>query len=185
LAFDVSEADCIIHAVMPFELQVISAAEFVRIGPQGRLDFKTSKETLAKLAQSCRTRGLDRALLDLRSLPVPDKPLFTPAELAELVETFHEVGFGPRQRLAVLYRHDPHHGARTFAFISRMRGWRVRAFEDFESALLWLSAAGTEKRSPPEGTAIPIQFAGPGKEMARAARKRTNKSGSSTDHQCL
>jgi hypothetical protein len=168
---------------MPFELQVISATEFVRIGPQGRLDFKTSKETLARLAQSCRTRGLDRALLDLRSLPVPDKPLFTPAELAELVETFHEVGFGPRQRLAVLYRHDPHHGARTFAFISRMRGWRVRAFEDFESALLWLSAAGTEKRSRPEGPGIPIQFAGPRKEMARAARKRTSKSGSSTDHQ--
>src|SRR6476646_9045748 len=100
---------------MPFELQVIRATEFVRIGPQGRLDFKSSKKTLAMLAQACRKRGLDRALLDLRSLPVPAEPLFTPEELAELVGTFREVGFGLRQSLAVLYRSDPHHGARTFA----------------------------------------------------------------------
>lgn len=160
---------------MPFELQVINATEFVRIGPQSRLDFKTSKETLARLAQSCRTRGLDRALLDLRSLPVPAKPLFTPAELAELVGTFREVGFGPRQWLAVLCRSDPHGGARTFAFISRMRGWRVRAFEDFESALLWLSAAEKEKRPRPEAQSIPVQFAEPGKKTARAARERTGK----------
>jgi hypothetical protein len=142
---------------MPLELQVIRAAEFVRIGPQGRLDLKTSKKTLAMLARACRKRGLDRALLDMRSLPVPAKPLFTSAELGELVGTFHEVGFGTRQSLAVLYRSDPHHGARTFAFISRMRGWRVRAFEDFESALLWLSAAETKKRSRPARQRIPIQ----------------------------
>jgi hypothetical protein len=164
---------------MPFELQIIRATEFVRIGPQGRLDFKSSKETLATLAQACRKRGLDRALVDLRSLPVPAKPLFTPAELAELVGTFREVGFGPRQWLAVLYRSDPHHGARTFAFISRMRGWRVRAFEDFEAALLWLSAAEPEKRSHLKGQSIPIQFTDPRKEIARAARGRTSRSRSS------
>jgi hypothetical protein len=93
-----------------------------------------------------------------------------------LVETFREVGFGPRQSLAVLYRSDPHHGARTFAFISRMRGWNVRAFEDFESALLWLSAAPKEKRSRPEGQRIPIRFVKPRKENAGAARKRTSPS---------
>ena len=49
---------------MPFELQVIRATEFVRVGPQGRLDLKTSKKTLATLAQACRKRGVDRALLD-------------------------------------------------------------------------------------------------------------------------
>lgn len=155
---------------MPFELQIIRATEFLRIGPQGRLDFKASKETLATLAQACRKRGLDRALLDLRALPVPPKPLFTPSELAALVETFHEVGFGRRQRLAVLYKSDPHLGARTFAFIGRMRGWHVRAFEDFESALFWLSAAPTEKFRP-AGQSIPIEFA-----EAAQPRERTSKS---------
>ena len=156
---------------MPFELQIIRATEFVRVGAQGKLDFKASKETLAALAQACRKRGLDRALLDLRSLPVPAKPVFTPSELGALVETFREVGFGPRQRLAVLYKSDPHLGARTFAFISRMRGWRVRAFGDFESALLWLSAGPAEQRSQPEGQPISIQFS----EAGSAARPRPSK----------
>jgi hypothetical protein len=160
---------------MPFELQVIRAAEFVRIGPQGHLDFESSKQTLATLAQACRTRGLDRALLDLRTLPIPAKPIFTSTELAELVGTFREVGFGPRHWLAVLYKNDPYYGARRFAFISRLRGWRVRAFHDFESALLWLSTAEGEKRSRPTGQAIPIRFAESKKETRPAARGRPGK----------
>jgi hypothetical protein len=124
---------------MALELQIIRASEFVRLGARDRLDFKASKEALQQLAQACRKRGVDRALLDLRELPIPPKPLFTPQELAALVETFREVGFARQQRLAVLYRSDPHHGARLFAFISSMRGWQVRAFEAFEESLLWLS----------------------------------------------
>ena len=157
---------------MPFELQIIRAAEFVRVGARGRLDFKGSKETLKGLAEACRKRGLDRALLDLRSLPVPPKPLFTPAELGALVETFREVGFGQKQRLAILYKSDPHLGARTFAFISRMRGWHVRAFGDFESALFWLSAPEPRKRTKLRGQRIPIQFTEPKKTVARPAPAR-------------
>lgn len=142
---------------MPVELQIIRAREFIRLGAQGHLDFETSQETLQALARACRKRGLDRALLDLRALPVPVKPLFTPSELAALVETFREAGFGRHQRLAVLYRDDPHGGARTFAFISRMRGWQVRAFGDFEEALLWLSEEQAGRKQ--EGQEIPIQFA--------------------------
>jgi hypothetical protein len=124
---------------MPLELQIIRANEFVRAGPREQLNFKASKEALAQLAQACRKRGVDCALLDLRELPIPPKPLFTPSELAALVGTFREAGFSRRQRLAVLYRTDPHHGARMFAFISTLRGWHVQAFDDFEKALLWLS----------------------------------------------
>ena len=79
-------------------------------------------------------------------LPVPAKRLFTPAELATLVGTFREAGFSRQQRLAVLYQKDPHHGARLFAFISTMRGWQVRAFSDFEDALLWLSEITADRR---------------------------------------
>jgi len=142
---------------MPFELQIIRATEFVRVGPHGHLDFDGSKAALKALAQGCQKRGLNQAVLDLRALPMPPKPLFTPQELAALVETFREVGFGPRQRLAILYRSDPHSGARMFAFISRMRGWQVRAFEDFEQALLWLSEE-QYKRTFHDGQKLPIKF---------------------------
>lgn len=164
---------------MPFELQIIRATEFVRIGPQGRPDFKATKETLAMLAEACRKRGLDRALLDLRSLAVPPKPLFTPSELEALIETFHEAGFRRRQRLAVLYRSDPHLGVRMFAFIGRMKGWHVRAFGDFESALMWLSASEPEKRPRPEGEALPIQFTQSPKAIAGTSG-RTGKARAST-----
>ena len=163
---------------MPFELQVIRAAEFIRVGPHGHLDFAASKETLATLARACQKRGLNQALLDLRALHVPEKPLFSPAELASLVETFREVGFGPRQRLAVLYRSDPHQGARMFAFISRLRGFQVRAFEDFEHAVLWLSEQEYQ-RPVHEGQTLPIRFAAPKadlkKPMAKPPGRRTTK----------
>lgn len=142
---------------MPLELQIIRAREFVRLGPQEHLDFEASKEALALLARACRKRGLDRALLDLRALPVPLKPLFTASQLAALVGTFREAGFGQHQRLAVLYRSDPHGGARLFAFISRLRGWQVRAFNGFEEALLWLSEERV-KVTETSGQPIPIKF---------------------------
>ena len=142
---------------MPTDIQIISANEFVRLDPQRHLDFETSKEALRVLAVACRLRGIERALLDLRALPIPAKRLFTTAELAALVATFREAGFTAQHRLAVLYRRDPHGGARMFAFIGFMRGWQVRAFSEFEPAFVWLSEA-KEKRPARRGQSIPIAF---------------------------
>jgi hypothetical protein len=60
-------------------------------------------------------------------------------ELAALVGTFREAGFTRQQRLAILYCQDVHGGIRNFAFISRLRGLHVQAFNDFEGAFHWLS----------------------------------------------
>jgi hypothetical protein len=124
---------------MPMELQIIRAQEFIRNGVQGKVDFATSKEILATLARACRRRGINQALLDLRDVHFGPKPVFSPAELAALVNTFHEMGFTHQQRLAVLYRSDPHRRARLFTFVANMRGWRVQAFDSYELALGWLS----------------------------------------------
>ena len=143
---------------MPLELQIIRASEFVRLGARGHLNFQASKDALQELAHACRKRSVDRALLDLRELLIPAKPLFTPSELASLVETFREAGFARHQRLAVLYRNDPHHGARLFAFIGRIRGGQVRAFAEFEEALFWLSAESGRRLEPGERE-VPIRHA--------------------------
>jgi hypothetical protein len=124
---------------MAVELQIIRAREFVSLDADEHLDFEASKEALQSLAEACVKRGLERAMLDLRDIPAPPKPMFTPTQLAALVRTFWQAGFGSRQRLAVLYREDPYGGARLFAFIGRIHGWQVRAFTDFEEAFLWLS----------------------------------------------
>jgi hypothetical protein len=157
---------------MPLELQIIRASEFIRLDAHESLDFEASKEALAALARACRKRGLDRALLDLRALPVPPRPVFTTPELAALVDTFREAGFGRHQRLAVLYRSDPHGGARIFAFISRLHGWQVGAFGEFEEALLWLSedqGRGLEFK----GQAIPIKSAKRKVETRKAISRAT------------
>jgi len=151
---------------MPTELQIIRASEFVRLDPQRHLDFQTSKEALRVLVVACRLRGIDRAMLDLRALPIPARRLFTTAELAALVDTFREAGFTRQHRLAVLYRRDPHGGARMFAFIGFLRGWQVRAFSEFEPAFVWLSET-KEKRPAIRGRSVPIHFREPRQSVKR------------------
>jgi hypothetical protein len=127
---------------MPLELQIIRAHEFIRLGARGRLDPAASRAIVADLARACRKRGIHQALLDLRALKPGPVPVFRPKDLVMLVSTFRDIGFTKKDRLAVLYHTDPHRRARLFAFISRMRGWSVGAFQNFEEALVWLAANG-------------------------------------------
>jgi hypothetical protein len=163
---------------MPVELQVIRASEFIRLDPGSHLDFEASKNVLRDLAHACRKRGLDRAMVDLRSLPVPPKPIFTVAELAALVLTFQDAGFTRQQRLAILYNSDVYGGIRNFAFISRMRGLKVQAFTDFESAFQWLSEeTGSPSETQRGEVAVPIKARSGVKKavLSAAARARAAK----------
>jgi len=146
---------------MPQELQIIRASEFIRFGVHGHFDLAASKAALADVALACRKRGIDQAMIDLRALHPGPKPVFSPADLAELVNSFRAAGFTHRDRLAVLYHSDPHHRARLFAMLSTMHGYAVRAFADFEEALLWLSGsqeAGTRRRQSPGEKPVPVRF---------------------------
>jgi hypothetical protein len=137
----------LVFRIMPMELQIIRAQEFIRLGAKGHFDLKASKAVLAQLAAACCKRGINQALLDLRELQPGPEPVFSPDDLVTLVNTFREVGFTHQQRLAVLYSSDPHHRARLFALIAKMRRWKVQAFDSFEQAVMWLSESGG---TPPE-----------------------------------
>lgn len=148
---------------MSFHLEIIRAAEFVCLGAEGRFDLAASKTALATVAASCRKRGIQHAVLDLRALQPGPEPIFTPADLLELVNTFPEAGFTRELRLAILYRSDPHRRARLFAFLSTLHGWCVRAFGDFEHALLWLSSGPASAAPAPRSSTartIPIRACG-------------------------
>jgi hypothetical protein len=156
---------------MPLELQIIRAAEFVRLGTRGHLDLTASRAVLSQLAGACRRRGIDRALLDLREVRPAPTPMLTPSELGSLVNTFREIGFSHKQRLAVLYSADPHHGARLFASLSRLRGWTVRAFGGFEDAINWLALTKGvcgESGSKAAGEEIPVRSGKSGHEPPSA-----------------
>jgi hypothetical protein len=166
---------------MPLELQIIRASEFIRMSAHGHFDLAASKAALVQLVRACRKRGINQAMVDLRALPPSPKPIFTSADLAELVRAFLEAGFPREQRLAILYHSDPHYRARLFAFLTTMRGWAVRAFGDFEKALFWISKdeePGPRRRRSPAGKQISVRFAKAGGELRagqatpRSRRKR-------------
>jgi hypothetical protein len=121
------------------ELQLIRASEFIHLSTDGHLDLQTSKLALATIARACHKRGITRAMLDLRMVRQGPKPVFTPLDLAALLGTLWDVGFARDQRIAVLYVTDRHSRVRLFSFICLLHQWQVRGFDDFESAILWLS----------------------------------------------
>lgn len=124
---------------MPPELQIIRAREFIRLGARGHFDLSASRKALAELARALQKRGIRAALLDLRSLRPGRVPAFSLSDLAALVQTFRQLGFNEGHHLAVLYSSDPHRRARLFAFLGKMHGWNVGAFDNFEHALVWLA----------------------------------------------
>ncbi|HXI73053.1 MAG TPA: hypothetical protein VNN22_22160 [Verrucomicrobiae bacterium] len=145
---------------MPIELQIIRAREFIRLGAKGYFDLDASKAVLGQLAGACCKRGINQALLDLRALHPGPKPVFSPNDLVTLVDTFREAGFTHQQRLAVLYGSDPHHRARLFAFIAKLRGWKVQAFDSFEDAVHWLSGGEelqVETEFTPEAKSVQVR----------------------------
>lgn len=130
---------------MPLEVQLIRAKEFIRVGPQGKLDLERSRVILESLATACQKRGIERAMLDLRGV----RSEFGPEELAECIRMFREIACPHIQRLALIHAGDPHRRVRTLALIASLRGWSVRAFEDFETAFDWLALARVSKHDHP------------------------------------
>jgi hypothetical protein len=120
---------------MPVELQIIRAAEFIRLNSHGEFDLAGTCAALTSIVQACKRRGINRALVDARNA----RANLTPTEIAALVNVFREIGFPRELRLAVLHHTERFQRPRLFAFISRMKGWHVKAFENFEDALNWLS----------------------------------------------
>ena len=129
------------------ELHVIRFREFVRLDAHGHLDMAESHAVLSRLAQTCRKRGVERSLLDGRDIQTE----LTPDEIATLVRDLAEMGFTRNQRLALLHKGDPHRRAALFALIAKLRGWKIRAFGDFEEAVDWLSSGPDSRARPHTG----------------------------------
>ena len=131
---------------MPIELEIIRAAEFIRFGGKGEFDLIATCAALHRLAETCKRRGINRAMLDGRNACAE----LSPNELAAIVNAFCEIGFTRDLNLAIVHAADRYQRARLFAFISRIKGWNVRAFGDFEQALYWLSREEILPRHKPK-----------------------------------
>jgi len=163
---------------MPLELQIIRASEFIRVGAPGQIDLAMSREILQKLAGACRLRGIERALLDLRDVHPGRAPMLSRDDLASLVGTFCSIGFSDRLRLVLLYSSDPHHRARMFALMSVLHGRNVKASENFEEAVHWLSQEQGPDEPKEHGVEqIPVRVVSKAPKTVRRAKvlKRARK----------
>jgi hypothetical protein len=131
---------------MSVQIEIIRAAEFIRFGTKGEFDLVATCATLHRLAETCKRRGINRAMLDGRNA----RAELSPNELAAIVNAFCDIGFTRDLHLAIVHAADRYQRARLFAFISRIKGWSVRAFGDFEQALYWLSKEQILPQRKPE-----------------------------------
>lgn len=123
---------------MPFQFSLVRALEFIRCGPHGTIDLAESKRILTSLAETIVSRGMNRALLDLRK--VSAEPPLTYPQLYELAQAFLQAGFGlgPNHRLAVLVPLSRYEKAQFFAICTSGRSWNCHPCHSYEEAMEWM-----------------------------------------------
>lgn len=122
---------------MPFEMQIIKAREFLRMGVHGRIDLQASCDVLQELAAACAKRDINRAMLDVRDV----RSELNNDEVVALATALGAMGFSENTRVAVLHGEDREAQARLFTSCAMARGWNLRPFFDFEEATDWLAIA--------------------------------------------
>ncbi|HYM60808.1 MAG TPA: hypothetical protein VEZ11_07935 [Thermoanaerobaculia bacterium] len=119
---------------MPTNIRVIRASDFIKATPEGRLDFRESRELLAEIASASADLREHEIILDTRTAQIEMSVAdlwYLAAELSDLRKAF----FGKTAVLCPLEQFDR---AGFFALCAQNRGFRVRAFTLFEEAIEWL-----------------------------------------------
>jgi hypothetical protein len=120
---------------MPHDIRVISAKDFIRTDVSGNTDIALSKQILLEIAGVCTEKACYHVLLDYREAHSKS----TAAEIFELASSLKDIGLGIQNRIAILAPPVVDWDRATFfETVAQNRGFRVRAFRDFEKAFEWL-----------------------------------------------
>ena len=123
---------------MPTTLQIVHARDFVRTTPTGHLDWETTQRLFTAIAKTAaQLEGCD-FLMDNRELSSID---LSDTQLWYLVQLL--LDFDPifRGKIAILLPEEASGDrARFFELCATNRGFRVKAFKQFEAAINWLSS---------------------------------------------
>ena len=127
---------------MQYSLHIEKPKDFVRLDAQGYADLKAIRRLLAKVATTCRDRGICLALLDVREMYADPRPMEEyDSEVCALVKCFHELGIKSTHRLAVLHRYNSTERGELFSVCATEQGFDARAFDDYEEAITWLGGS--------------------------------------------
>jgi len=124
---------------MPANIRIIHAHDFMKVTPEGKLDFEESKKLLIEIALAATPLIDYDIIMDTRNM----NSVMSIADLwylaAELNNSFNKVSSRPR-KTAVLCPIKRFDHAGFFALCSQNRGFHVSAFTSFEEAYEWLTA---------------------------------------------
>jgi hypothetical protein len=121
---------------MTHDIRVIRLRDFLRTDLQGHIDLESSKEALRDVARSCAENHNHHVLIDTRDTTTTA----TVMDVWDLASSLEDCGIGRTNRIAIL--NAPKDNFDRAAFLETCaanRGFNIRAFRDFESALYWLA----------------------------------------------
>ncbi len=118
---------------MPYNLQIITGHDFLRLDPQRQMDLERSREALAEIAQASKTVGIDRAMIDLREI----RSHLSTNDIYPLASAYSQIGLRSTFRLALLHGFSGGESADLFAMFASIRGGNVRSFDNFEDEFEW------------------------------------------------
>jgi DNA-binding NarL/FixJ family response regulator len=118
------------------KLQIIKAGDFIKSTPTGDLDINASELGLKEIAVAGDDLREYTILIDLRDV----KSRLSSADIYVLASKLAKYGETFRRKTAVLARADKDiDQAKFFEIAAHNQGFNVRAFTDFEDAIIWLS----------------------------------------------
>ncbi len=120
---------------MPLSLHVIHAKEFVKMTPDGELDFDSTRDLLIKVV-SIETKASElEILVDFRHA----RANLTTTDIWYLAEALDEKRTLFRRKMALLISKDGNFdNAKFFELCATNRGLDVGAFNSYEDAITWL-----------------------------------------------
>jgi hypothetical protein len=123
---------------MPHTVKVISAGDFIRAQPEGKINFEEAEGLLKQIAEAAGSLEDYQVLVDLRNVT----SRLTPAELFSLARTVALHRRREGTRTAILVPFERFDKARFFALCAENRGVNIHSFTDYEQAMEWLLAGG-------------------------------------------
>ena len=124
---------------MPWKIQLIDNPAAVAVEASGPMKLALVMEVAAQALAEAASHELHKFLVDDREM-IPD---LSTLELYQLPEVLERMGFGKRDRAAVLYceRSPKAEDFRFFENTAINRGFDVRLFTDLDQAVDWLRSA--------------------------------------------
>ncbi len=123
---------------MDLNIRIIHNREFVMTAPSGAVDIEKSRQMLLKLASMTMPPNDYDILIDCRE--VTSQPTIT--DIIQIVSFMLDHRSSFRNKLAILTHPGTRLEVAKFAELyAQNRGLKVAAFDNFESAIMWLSTA--------------------------------------------